>query len=452
MKRCARAVSAELVLYTDPVKYLERMHVQLALARVRDALVGEAGEVARREAAERREALRAELVGLRESLDSARSALDDAWAEASRRRADTAERMERAAEGARQTLSGRIAGDLAAASERAAATVSTELDALRVPLASWLAALAASRAALGEWLAELQRIAGSRADRIPPPPTFPEPPPELARFMAEGVVLDLPAPQVPELPPLARVELPPLPKPPDLALPPLVLPDLPPPPGSLRVVELGVSGASPTVNSFDQNVPGFSVTFLLLGMLLGVSLGLLDERDWGTFDRLRSLPIGIACVLTGKLLSRFLVGVAQMILLFAVGRVAFAISLGPQPWALLLPIAGIAFAGAAFGLFVAAVAPSRDSVLPVGSAVAITMAAIGGCWWPIDLEPRWMRQLAVVFPTRWAMEAFNDLMMRQRTVSAALVPTAVMLAFGLVFLSAGIALFRRRLATPPLGS
>ncbi|HSJ98107.1 MAG TPA: ABC transporter permease, partial [Myxococcota bacterium] len=259
---------------------------------------------------------------------------------------------------------------------------------------------------------------------------------------------ELPALRVPPLPAAPRPELPALPEPPALSLTLPALPDLPAAPGALRLTELGVSGARATVNSFDQNVPGFSVTFLLLGMLLGVSLGLLDERDWGTFDRLRSLPIGFSSVLAGKLLARFAVGVAQMVVLFAVGRAVFGVSLGPQPWALLLPIGAIAFAGAAFGLLVAALAPSRDAVLPVGSAVAITMAAVGGCWWPIDLEPLWMRQAALALPTRWAMEAFNDLMMRQRTVSAALVPSAVMLAYGALYLALGLALFRRRLAGP----
>jgi len=444
--------SAELLLYTDPVKYLERMHVQLALAHVRDSLVGEWGERARGDAKARIASMRTELEGVRASLGSAQSTLDEAWQEAQRRRADASDRIEREAERARDSLRVRAASELGAARERAAASVSRQLDALREPIARWLAALGETREAFGSWLRELERLAGSRADRIPPPPVFPEPPPELARFASDGLSLEVPPPPAaPEFASFPKIELPPLSPPPALDLPALALPDLPPPPGALRLVEQGISGARTTVNSFDQNVPGFSVTFLLLGMLLGVSLGLLDEHDWGTFDRLRSLPIGLACVLTGKLLSRFCVGVVQMIALFAVGRFAFAISLGPQPLALLLPIAGIAFAGAAFGLLVAAVAPSRDSVLPVGSAVAIAMAAIGGCWWPIDLEPRWMRQLSLGLPTRWAMEAFNDLMMRQRTVSAVWQPTLVMLAFGLAFLGVGVALFRRRLSTPVEG-
>ncbi len=150
-------------------------------------------------------------------------------------------------------------------------------------------------------------------------------------------------------------------------------------------------------------------------MLLGVSLGLLDERDWGTFDRIRALPVAAGNVLLGKLLSRFVVGVVQMILLFAVGYALFDISLGPEPWALLLPIAGIAFAGTAFGLIVAVFARTRDAVLPLGSIAIVTMAAVGGCWWPIDLEPQWMRNVALAFPTTWAMEAFNDLMIRRRS-------------------------------------
>jgi ABC-2 type transport system permease protein len=79
-------------------------------------------------------------------------------------------------------------------------------------------------------------------------------------------------------------------------------------------------------------VPGFSITFLLLGMLLGISLALLDERDWGTFARLRATPTPLAAVLGAKLTTRFAVGIVQMALLFAVGRLFFGVSLGPEPW------------------------------------------------------------------------------------------------------------------------
>jgi ABC-2 type transport system permease protein len=232
---------------------------------------------------------------------------------------------------------------------------------------------------------------------------------------------------------LPRLDLPELPEPPSLRLP-----------GSVEITETSVTGAPTRINTFDQNVPGFSVTFLLLGMLLGVSLGLLDERDWGTFARLRSMPVALDVTLLAKLVARFAVGMVQMTALLAVGWAVFGVSLGPQPAALLLPTAGIVFAGTAFGLVVAALARTREAVLPLGSIVIVTMAAVGGCWWPIELEPRWMQRVALAFPTTWAMAAYNDLMIRRQTVAAAVVPTLVLAGFGTAYLAIGLALFRRR--------
>src|SRR5262249_434996 len=320
-----------------------------------------------------------------------------------------------------------------------AARAARELDQQLGILRTYLDTVASRRRDFEAWIAELRRRAGPHADQIPPPPELPEPPAALAQLLATGPVLPKPEPPAVSLPPL-----PPLPKPPVLDLPLVELPSPPPLPGTLGVDERNVSGGPSSINTFDQNVPGFSVTFLLLGMLLGGSLGRLDARDWGTLERLRAMPVGLGRVLGAKLLSRFLVGFLQMVVLFAVGRLFFGISLGREPWLLLLPTAGIVFAGTAFGLVVAALATTRGGVVRVGSIVIVTMAAVGGCWWPIDLEPHWMRRVALAFPTTWAMEAYNDLMIRRRGLEAALRPAAVMAGFGLLYLVTGALLFRRR--------
>jgi linearmycin/streptolysin S transport system permease protein len=74
------------------------------------------------------------------------------------------------------------------------------------------------------------------------------------------------------------------------------------------------------------------------------------------------------------------------------------------------------------------------------------MAAVGGCWWPIDFEPQWMQRAALAVPTTWAMRAFNDLMIRGLSASSALVPSAVNLGFGFLYMIVGIAISRRRFA------
>jgi ABC-type multidrug transport system permease subunit len=444
----ARGDSAELLLYTDPVKYLERLNVRIRLLELRDELATAERDAAVRDASAAIERAQADARRVRDGLAQARRDADAAYAEARRTRADVIAQVQASIERSQRAVEAQVRAFAETASAQTAASVRRQVDELRAPLRSYVETMQARRADFERWLAELRRLAGSRAADIPPPPAFPEMPPELARLAggdALSIQLPTPAPLRLSLPPPPKLDLPPIPSPPAFELSELTVPAPPPAPGTLRISETNLTGGPLHINTFDQNVPGFAVTFLLLGMLLGVSLGLLDERDWGTLERLRAMPIASANVLIGKLLARFLVGVVQMLVLLVVGWLAFGVSLGPQPWALLLPTIGIVFAGCAFGLVVAAVAPTREAVLPVGSIVIVTMAAVGGCWWPIDLEPRWMRSVALAFPTTWAMDAFNDLMIRRRTFEAALRPAAVMLAYGLLYLLIGVALFRRQI-------
>jgi ABC-2 type transport system permease protein len=213
-------------------------------------------------------------------------------------------------------------------------------------------------------------------------------------------------------------------------------------PGDLGFVEHpAIEGEAVTVNAFDQYVPGFGITFLLIGMMLGIALTLFDERDWGTLKRLQVSGAPLTGLLLGKLFARFIVGIAQMVLLFAVGWALFGITLGRNPLALIIPTIGISFAAAALGLVVASIATAHDSVMPLGVTISMAMAAIGGCWWPLDFEPAWMRELARWMPTTWTMQAFNDLMIRNQPLSAALRPLSATLGIGLLFLGAGLIRF-----------
>jgi ABC-type multidrug transport system permease subunit len=213
-------------------------------------------------------------------------------------------------------------------------------------------------------------------------------------------------------------------------------------PGDLGFIERpAIDGEATVVNAFDQYVPGFGITFLLIGMMLGIALTLFDERDWGTLRRLRVSGAPLTGLLLGKLIARFIVGIAQMVLLFAVGWALFGITLGRHPLALLIPTVGISFASAALGLVIASISRAHDSVMPFGVTLSMAIAAIGGCWWPLDFEPGWMRALARLVPTTWTMQSFNDLMIRNQPPAATLWPFAATVGLGMLFLLAGLIRF-----------
>ncbi|MEA2627144.1 MAG: linearmycin/streptolysin transport system permease protein [Candidatus Binatota bacterium] len=436
----------QVLLYTDPAKYLQIANVRTLVQELRHELEVASRKKAGEHLAEARDQALAAHAGFESATREFRQKAEEFRAALAAMREEIVDRMTEA----RKRAADELDEDIASAATKRSTRVRERLTRELAPLKAFLADLSATKRQLEEWQRQVEERVGPVAKALPPPPRLPVLPPsiqslaaadpeELAnRVLGASIKFQtlgrLPRVAVPRVPDFPRLDLPKIPQPPEAKFP-----------GTVEVEETSVTGAPKRLNTFDQNVPGFSVTFLLLGILLGVSLGLLDERDWGTLDRLRTLPMPFTAAIVAKLGSRFVVGMLQMALLFAVGWIAFGVSLGPQPWALALPTAGIVFAGTAFGLVVAAIARTRDSVLPVGSIVIVTMAAIGGCWWPIDLEPDWMRRVALAFPTTWAMSAYNDLMIRRQTVEAALMPTAVLFAYGALYLAVGLVLFRRHL-------
>ena len=451
---------ARLILYTDPVKYLQTTKIELTLSELCRKISAGAAAEARMQTAEQTRNLTHQLEQARESAEQARAEATRLAAAATASRAALAARIRAQLETALTNARDRTKAALDAELNRIqrkidadAAAQQAKLDELK----DYLKRLEIAHGQFETWFGQLKQLAGSHAADIPPPPAIPTLPADLnlgatklepgadlkdVRARLESVLtiapIDLNLPGLPAMPKIPPVNIPVLPR----------IDSSRAIPGTLGYTEVDLTGretgAVAGFNAFDLQVPGFAVTFLLIGMLMGVSLALIDEHDWGTLERLRSASAPLWTTLTGKLLARFVVGFIQMAVLFAAGYALFGISLGRTPAALMMPAAAISFAGAAFGLIVAGVARTRDAILPVGAIVIMTMAAIGGCWWPIDLEPVWMQQLALALPTTWAMRAFNDLMIRNLAASSALVPAAINFGFGIIYTVAGVAIARRR--------
>ena len=436
-----------LIVYVDPVRRIEADALELRI----DELCRQVSANARAEAQKRIIAGDAELrANLRRLSSDIEAEQTHFRAEAAKTQAALAASLHAQIESALKRASDEAAATIKARESQGQAEIQRQLaarEAILRRIKSYLDQLQQSQRAFEDWLARLKALAGSHASDLPPPPAFPAP-------IAEGDIADLTKPidappantSVPTPAVAFAITIPNLAeKPADTftanlrALEASRAPTLP---GELSLIERpAIEGEATAVNAFDQYVPGFGVTFLLIGMMLGIALTLFDERDWGTMRRLRVSGAPLSALLIGKLIARFLVGIAQMVLLFAVGWALFGISLGRDPLALLIPTIGISFAAAALGLVIASIARSHDSVMPFGVTLSMAIAAIGGCWWPLDFEPAWMRTLARFAPTTWTMQSFNDLMIRNQPPSATLRPFIATIGLGLVFLVAGLVRF-----------
>jgi len=215
----------------------------------------------------------------------------------------------------------------------------------------------------------------------------------------------------------------------------------------IQTRETNLTGDRISRRSHEQNVPGFAVMFTLLSVVYATAAGLQVEAGSGVVDRLLVAPVGFTRVLLAKAAARVLGGTVQLLALLAWGALVFGISLGSSPTAVVLLVVATAFAAVGMGALAAGLARSLEQALPIALALVLPVAAIGGLWWPIHVEPAWMRAIADWTPSRWAMSGLVDLVLRDRGLDAVLYPVAVLVAQGALLLAVGLRLFRGRFAT-----
>jgi ABC-2 type transport system permease protein len=61
---------------------------------------------------------------------------------------------------------------------------------------------------------------------------------------------------------------------------------------------------------------------------------------------------------------------------------------------------------------------------------SLLMAALGGCWWPLEIGPPALKIVALCTPTGWALQALHQLISFGSGFEAVLLPLAVLVAFG----------------------
>ncbi len=187
--------------------------------------------------------------------------------------------------------------------------------------------------------------------------------------------------------------------------------------------------------------PGMLVMFVLF-MTLGGGSSLLQEREQGTLRRLLVMPLSKWALLGGKLLGIYCSALLQMVIMVLFGRYVLHVNWGQDPIALVLLLLTYAFASAALGMMLAALVRTAAQLSNLSTLVVLALAALGGAWWPIEIVPLWMKNLAQFLPTYWGMQGFEDLIVRGLGLPQILPEAAALMAFGLLFLGVGVWRFR----------
>ena len=199
-----------------------------------------------------------------------------------------------------------------------------------------------------------------------------------------------------------------------------------------RPVRLEVSPAGRQMqipSGFQQAIPGILVMFTLLVLLTSGAATLVDDREKQLLRRLVSAPLTRGQVVMGKWAGRMALATVQI-------AVAIGVSFTPlfdMDWGQALPMVVVILLAwgalcTSLALLLGSLARTASQAANLGAFATMTLAALGGCWWPIEIAPAWMQQLQMFTPTGWTMDALHKLISFHKDWLSALPHMATLLA------------------------
>ena len=185
-------------------------------------------------------------------------------------------------------------------------------------------------------------------------------------------------------------------------------------------------------SGFEQSVPGTMVMFVLLAMFTSGSVWLVIEREQGILRRLASSPMSRGAMVAGKWGARMSLAVVQIAFALLTGALLFRVHWGPNLWMIALVLVAYGALAVSLGVLVGTLAKTQGQAIAAGVLASNVMGALGGCWWPIEITPRWVQSIALLFPTGWTMDALHKLVSFGDPASAALPHLVVLSVAALV--------------------
>ncbi len=194
-------------------------------------------------------------------------------------------------------------------------------------------------------------------------------------------------------------------------------------------------------NGFAQSSPGTLVQFAIFGVMTAALLLLLERRS-RTLGRMLSAPVTRFQVIAGHVLAMFAVTFLQGLLLIVLGQLAFKVEYFQAPAGVLVVLAALSLWVASLGLFIGTIARTQEQVSMFSMVAMFFFSAAGGAWFPLEITGRVFSFIGHLLPSAWAMDGFQNVVLRGLGLGSVLVPALIITAYAAFFFTIAVWRFR----------
>lgn len=192
-----------------------------------------------------------------------------------------------------------------------------------------------------------------------------------------------------------------------------------------------------------HQLPATLITFLLFNLLIFGGTNLVKLRQRGMLERYVITPIGkkgiwLGMFITNMIVAFLVINAITFITIFLFSTNFGFISLINMYFILII------FSGfiSSLSILIASLLKRFEAVVGISVLLANVLAALGGCWWPIEIVPDFMKKIAIVLPTGWTMEALDKIMFYKSSFDTIINNLLLLIIIGILFAIVSIKNFK----------
>jgi ABC-2 type transport system permease protein len=209
---------------------------------------------------------------------------------------------------------------------------------------------------------------------------------------------------------------------------------------STKLIEAGAA-AGQTPSGFVLSSPGMMVNFIMFS-LLTAGIALIVERQNGTLQRLMTTRLRRRQLIGGKVAGMFLLTFVQQVLLIAVAQLFFGVDYLRDPVALLVMMVALSLVASTLGLLLASVLKSEQALVATTVLVSMSISALSGAWFPLEITGQAFQTVGHVLPTAWILDGLRGIVVRGFDVADVLPALGVSVAWATAFFALAVWRFR----------
>jgi ABC-type transport system involved in cytochrome c biogenesis permease component len=170
-------------------------------------------------------------------------------------------------------------------------------------------------------------------------------------------------------------------------------------------------GAAPKIaDGRERMLPAMLIMYIMFQVMTFFLSLWVDDLRTGKIKRIVMSPSTPRDILLGEVAARLAWAALQVVVILGIGSLLLHVRLDVNWLHFGAVLVAFMLAAAAIGMAAASFFRTSEKAGAIGVIVSLVLAALGGCWWPLEIVPGAMRAVAMMLPTGQAMTAIGEML------------------------------------------